>query len=63
MSGALIHSCPPFRFFGVYHGHEFSFTDSDCTSFVLMMERKLKEALATVERFLPTGFVPVLRAD
>ena len=48
-------------FFLKYHDHEFSFTD--CTSFVLMKERKLKEALATDDHFRAVGFVPVLRAD
>jgi uncharacterized protein len=41
-----------------YHDHDFSFTD--CTSFVLMRELKLKEALATDGHFREAGFIPVL---
>jgi predicted nucleic acid-binding protein len=45
-------------FFLKFHDRAFSFTD--CTSFVLMRELKLKEALATDEHFREAGFVPVL---
>jgi uncharacterized protein len=41
-----------------YHDHDFSF--ADCSSFVLMRELKLKEALATDAHFREAGFVPVL---
>ncbi|NJK92742.1 MAG: type II toxin-antitoxin system VapC family toxin [Blastochloris sp.] len=41
-----------------YHDHDFSFTD--CSSFVLMKEFRLKEALATDAHFREAGFVPVL---
>lgn len=41
-----------------YHDHDFSFTD--CTTFVLMRDLKLKEALATDGHFREAGFIPVL---
>jgi predicted nucleic acid-binding protein len=41
-----------------YRGQEFSFTD--CTSFIVMRERGLIEALATDHHFLIAGFIPVL---
>jgi predicted nucleic acid-binding protein len=46
------------KLFLKYHDHDFSFTD--CSSFVLMREMKLKEALATDGHFREVGFVPLL---
>ena len=40
---------------------EFSFTD--CTSFVVMKELRLREALATDHHFRIAGFVPLLEEE
>ena len=39
--------------------HAYSFTD--CTSFVLMQERAITEAVTTDEHFVEAGFVALLR--
>ncbi len=41
-----------------YHDHKWSFTD--CFSFVLMKELRLREAMTTDNHFLEAGFVPLL---
>ena len=41
-----------------HHDQDFSFTD--CTSFIVMRERGLIEALATDRHFRIAGFVPLL---
>ena len=45
-------------YFRKHADHDFSFTD--CTSFVVMRELKLKEALTTDRRFAEAGFRPLL---
>jgi predicted nucleic acid-binding protein len=45
-------------FFRKHADHDYSFTD--CTSFVVMRELKLKEALTTDRHFAQAGFQPLL---
>jgi len=45
-------------FFRKHADHDYSFTD--CTSFVVMRELKLKEALTTDRHFAEAGFQPLL---
>jgi len=45
-------------FFRRHADHDYSFTD--CTSFVVMRELKLKEALTTDRHFAEAGFQPLL---
>ena len=46
------------RFLLKHREHDFSFTD--CVSFAVMRERRLREALATDEHFRIAGFRPLL---
>ncbi|MBI4662732.1 MAG: type II toxin-antitoxin system VapC family toxin [Verrucomicrobia bacterium] len=45
-------------FFRKHADHEYSFTD--CTSFVVMRELKIREALTTDRHFAEAGFHPLL---
>jgi predicted nucleic acid-binding protein len=45
-------------FFRKHADHDYSFTD--CTSFVVMRELKLKQALTTDHHFAEAGFQPLL---
>ncbi len=45
-------------FFRKHADHDYSFTD--CTSFVVMRELKLREALTTDRHFAEAGFQPLL---
>ena len=46
------------KFFGKHAGHGYSFTD--CTSFVVMKELRLTDALTTDRRFVEAGFKALL---
>ena len=48
-------------FFRKHSDHDYSFTD--CTSFVVMRELKLRDALTTDAHFVEAGFRALLRAD
>jgi len=68
MSGTIvIESVNPQRFdaakafFRKHADHDYSFTD--CTSFVLMRELKLRDALTTDAHFVEAGFRALLRTD
>lgn len=45
-------------FFRKHAGHGYSFTD--CTSFTLMHERRIKDVLTTDRHFIEAGFRPLL---
>jgi uncharacterized protein len=47
-------------FFRKHSDHEYSFTD--CTSFIVMRELNLTEALTTDSHFVEAGFLALLRA-